>query len=89
MLEDYDIVLYDMILSCDNTSTINILNNPVQYFRTKHIDIFHHFIRELVENKTIILEDVATEKQLPDMFTKVLDFGRFVSLRKTLGIYFM
>ena len=74
---------------CDNTSAINISKNPVQHSRTKHIDIQHHFIRELVENKTVVIEHVIIEKQLADIFTKALDSTRFVSLRKALEICIM
>ena len=86
MLEDYGIFQDTLHVYCDNTSAINISKNPVQHSRTKHIDIRHHFIRELVENKTVVIEHVTTEKQLADIFTKALDSTRFVSLRKTLKI---
>ena len=86
MLADYSIVQDTLIIYCDNTSAINISKNPIQHSKTKHIDIHHHFIRELVENKIIVIEHVATEKQLTDIFTKALDTSRFDSLRKSLGI---
>ena len=75
-----------MVVYYDNTNVINIYKNHVQHSRTKHIDILHHFIRELVENKTVVIEHVATENQLADIFTKTLDSSRFDSLRKSLGI---
>ena len=62
MLEDYGILQDTLVVYCDNISAINISKNPVQHSRTKHIDIQHHFIRELVENKTVIIEHVTTEK---------------------------
>ena len=77
MLEDYDIVQYILVVYCDNTSAINISKNPVQHSRIKHIDILHHFIRELVENKTIVIEHVATENQFTDIFIKALDSSNF------------
>ena len=86
MLEDYGIFQDTLYVYCDNTSAINISMNPVQHSRTKHINIRHHFIRELVENKTVVIEHVTIEKQLADIFTKALDSTRFVSLRKTLEI---
>ena len=86
MLEDYGIVQDTLIVYCDNTSAINISKNPVQHSRTKHIDIRHHFIRELVENKSVVIEHVATDMQLADIFTRALDASRFISLRKALGI---
>ncbi|XP_057842295.2 secreted RxLR effector protein 161-like [Cryptomeria japonica] len=43
-------VEYDHPISifCDNTSAINISNNPVMHSRTKHIPIKFHFLREQV-----------------------------------------
>ena len=73
MLEAYGILQDTLVVFCDNTSAINILKNPFQHSRTKHIDIKHHIIRGLVENKIIVLEHVATEKQLAYIFTKALD----------------
>ena len=86
MLEDYGIFQDTLYVYCDNTSAINISKNPVQHSRTKHIDIRHHFIRELVEIKTVVIEHVTTEKKLADIFIKTLDSTRFVSLRKALEI---
>ncbi|PNX84698.1 putative copia-type protein, partial [Trifolium pratense] len=56
----------------------------VQHSRTKHIDIRHHFIRDLVEDKIVTLEHVATENQLADLFTKALDAVQFENLRGKL-----
>ena len=72
MLEDYDIFQDILMVYCDNTSTINIFKNLVQHYRTKHIDICHYFIRELVENKTIVIEHVTTDKQLTYISLKPL-----------------
>lgn len=55
MLFEYNISQEIMIMYCYNKSAINISKNPVQHRRTEHIDIQHHFIRELVETKKISL----------------------------------
>ena len=73
MLADYGIVLGKITMYCDNTSAINISKNSIQYSRTKHIDIRHQFVRDLVESKTVILDFVVIDKQLDDIFTKPLD----------------
>jgi hypothetical protein len=86
MLTEYNVTQDVMTLYCDNLSAINISKNPIQHSRTKHIDIRHHFIRELVEEKIIALEHVTTEKQLADIFTKALDANQFECLRGKLGI---
>ena len=71
---------------CDNLSAINISKNLIQHSRTKHIDIRHHFIKDLVEENIVTLEHVATEEQLADIFTKALDAKQFEKLRGKLGI---
>jgi hypothetical protein len=67
-------------------SAINISKNHVQHSKTKHIDIRHHFIRDLVENKVVTLEHVGTKEQVADIFTKALDANQFEKLRGKLGI---
>ncbi|KAG9442739.1 hypothetical protein H6P81_018593 [Aristolochia fimbriata] len=86
MLADYGVPSGVLTVYCDNTSAINISKNPVQHSRMKHIDIRHHFIRELVEGGKVILEYLSTENQLADMFTKSLDAKRFEFLRGALGL---
>jgi hypothetical protein len=61
-------------------------NNPVQHSRTKHIDIHHHFLRDHVAKRDIILEGMRSEDQLADIFTKPLDKTRFCMLRNELNI---
>ncbi|KAK1397800.1 hypothetical protein POM88_007663 [Heracleum sosnowskyi] len=82
-LLDYGLVLRDIPIYCDNTSAIAISYNPVQHSRTKHIDIRHHFIREHVEQETVKLIYVPTDKQLADIFTKPLDEATFNRLLVT------
>ena len=45
-------------IMCDNQGAIALAKNPVKHSRTKHIDIQHHFIREQVENGSVILNYV-------------------------------
>jgi hypothetical protein len=86
MLKEYNVMQDTMTLYCDNLSAINISKNHVQHSRTKHIDIRHHFIRNLVEGKVVVLEHVTTSEQLADIFTKALDAVQFEKLRGKLGI---
>jgi hypothetical protein len=43
----------EMKLFCDNKAAIDIFHNPVQYDRTKHIEVDRHFIREKIDSKII------------------------------------
>ncbi|CAJ2652309.1 unnamed protein product [Trifolium pratense] len=86
MLKEYSVEQDVMTLYCDNLSAINIFSNPIQHSRTKHIDIRHHFIRELVEEGIVTLEHISSEEQLADIFMKALDANQFEKLRGKLGI---
>lgn len=76
----------EMVIYCDIQSAINMLKNQVQHSNTKHIDIRHHFIRELVEKKEVRLEYISIEKQLANIFTKALNATQIEALRSRLGL---
>ena len=71
---------------CDNTSAINISKNLVHHSRTKHIDIRHHFLRDHVEKRNIVLDHCRTEDQIADIFTKTLNREQYENLRLLLGL---
>ncbi|CAA7058249.1 unnamed protein product [Microthlaspi erraticum] len=58
MSADYGMESGPFLVYCDNKSAIDISKNPVQHSRTKHIDIRHHFVRELVEEKQIFPKSI-------------------------------
>ena len=60
--------------------------NLIQHSQTKHIDIRHHFIQELIKNKIIKLDHIRLNVQLADIFTKPLDVNSFEHLRAGLGV---
>lgn len=60
------------LLKADDQSAIKLAQNIGYSPRTKHIDVRHHYIRELVSNKKIKLEYVNTHDNLADVFTKAL-----------------
>jgi hypothetical protein len=72
-LKDFGINFKNVPLLCDNKSAVKLTNNLVQYQRTKHIDVRHHFIRDHQQKGDISIENVGTEDQLADLFTKPLD----------------
>ena len=89
LLHDYGICQEHLTIYCDNTNAINISKNLVQYSRTKHIEIQHHFIWELVEDGTLTLEFIHINDYKADLFTKPLDSKRFEFLRQNIGIISM
>ena len=89
LLHDYGIFQEHLAIYCDNTSAINISKNPIQNSGTKHIEIQHHFIRELVEDGTLTLEFIHTDDQKTNLFAKPLDSKRFEFLRQNIDVISM
>ncbi|GJZ04299.1 integrase, catalytic region, zinc finger, CCHC-type containing protein [Tanacetum coccineum] len=85
-LIDYGLGFNKIPLYCDNKSAISLCCNNIQHFRSKHIDIRYHFIKEQVENGVVELYFVITEYQLADIFTKALGRERLEFLINKLGM---
>ncbi|CAB1097046.1 unnamed protein product [Ectocarpus sp. CCAP 1310/34] len=61
----------------DNQGAIQIAHNPITNSNSKHIDVRHHFIRELVERKEITITHVPTQFQHADFLTKAISKESF------------
>nr|GFB64011.1 retrovirus-related Pol polyprotein from transposon TNT 1-94 [Tanacetum cinerariifolium] len=85
-LIDYGFHFDKIPLYCDSKAAIAIWCNPVQHSRTKHIDVYYHFIKEKVKKGIVELFFVETEYQLADLFTKALPVERFQYLVRRLGM---
>jgi histone deacetylase 1/2 len=81
-LNDFRIKFKQVPLLCDNESAMKLTNNPVQYSRTKNIDVRHHFIRDYQQKENICIESVGTDDQLADIFTKPFDRKRFLQAKE-------
>lgn len=46
------------------------MNHQVYHERTEHIDIHMHIVRDMIEFKEIVVEKIALEENLADVFTK-------------------
>lgn len=73
-------------LFCDNKSAIALTRNPVYYGKSKHIRIKFHFIRELIQNQEVEVLFCGSVEQVADVFTKALQRGNFIRLKKALGV---
>ena len=56
----------------DNEGAIKLAGNPLSSARSRHIDVRHHFLREKVAQKEIIVKYVESERQHADVLTKPL-----------------
>ena len=75
-LLDYGYNFLNTMINIDNSSTICIIENPVEHHKTKHIEIRFHFIRDCNENGLIKVVKIHTDQNVSDLLTKGFDFGR-------------
>ncbi|GJW02723.1 retrovirus-related pol polyprotein from transposon TNT 1-94 [Tanacetum coccineum] len=85
-LIEYDIRLDDVPIMCDNKGAIDLIKNPVQHSRTKHIEIRHHFLRDNVQKGHISIEKVPSVDNITDILTKPLKRESFNYLRLGFGM---
>lgn len=57
---------------CDNRGAIALSHNSVHHSRTKHIDVRHHYIRDLINAGKFSVKSISTDKQQADFLTKAL-----------------
>lgn len=67
---------------CDNNGAIKLTENPVFHAHSKHIDIRHHFVREVLSQGAISITHISTTDMASDFLTKALPpkFKRCLSL---------
>jgi hypothetical protein len=85
-LRDFGYNMSKVPLLCDNESAICLADNPVEHNCTKHIDIWHHFLRDHQQKGDIDVYHISTENQLADIFTKPLEEKRFCRLHSELNV---
>jgi hypothetical protein len=88
MFSDFGEECSHVPLMCDSTSAISVAKTPVLHYRTKHIEVRYHFLRDDVEKGNIDLIHLPTAKQVADILTKPLDQTTFAHLRGELGVVF-
>jgi hypothetical protein len=60
--------------------------NPSYHSNTKNIDIQYHFVRDMVEEKKVVLMKVDTLKNVADSLTKYVSIEKFSWCRGSTGI---
>lgn len=69
----------------DNQAAISISSTAgVPHSRTKHIDLRHHYVRELVSSGELRVEWIGSKDQLADVLTKGLNKSTYASLTQRI-----
>jgi hypothetical protein len=70
----------------DNIDLLVLVKNPYLHERSKHIDICHHYTRDLAKQGRIRLEYIPTKNIIADGFIKPLKRVQFQKFLGQLGI---
>eukprot|EP00798_Chlamydomonas_sp_ICE-L_P030272 gene30272-biopygen16138 len=73
-------------IQCDSTVANSWCAEVALVLRAKHIDIMHHYVRDLGMSGRIGIAKVDTTLQLADAFTKALEAEQFWFLNGLLGM---
>lgn len=72
--------------ACNDTNPDQFVCKRKDYVRTRQINVKHHFVFNLLEEKLAIFRHKTSENQLVDVFRKSLDLGSLSYVQETLGI---
>ena len=75
-----------MYLFCDSQSTLYIARNLAFHFRTKHIGVQYHFVREVVENGSVDMQKIYTNDKIVYVFTKSINTNKFKWCQSSCGL---
>jgi hypothetical protein len=74
------------MINSDSESALKAVKNPVFHARTKHFDMRHHFIRDVVAKGELSVGHIPGDQNPADIFTKSLDRSKHAS---ALGLIHM
>ena len=75
-----------MTIYSDSQSAICLAKNPTFLARTKHIDVRHHFVRDMVQDGKVKLEKVETLVKVADVLTKLMNIEKFRWCLESMGL---
>jgi len=73
-------------IDCDSQSEILLTNNHAYHSKTKHIDVQYHFVRDMIEDKKVLLIEVDTLKNIAYALKKFVISKKFSWCREKMGI---
>ena len=75
-----------LVVYCDNRSAVHLTKNNKFHSKTKHIEVRHHFVRDIVEKGEVLVDKIHTNDNPADMLTKVLTPTKFKNCLDLVGV---
>jgi hypothetical protein len=75
-------------IDCDSQSEIFLAKNLPYHSKTKHIDVQYHFVRDMVEEKVLLMK-VDTLENVSNSLKKYTSIGKFSWCRGSMGLLTM
>ena len=75
-----------VLIYSDSTSALAYAKDPKYHGKSKHIDIRHHHIRDMVAQEEVVLRHISTGSMVADPLTKPIARDVFVSHIKSMGL---
>jgi len=73
-------------IECESQSVIFLAKNTTYHSKTKHIDVQYHFVRDMIEDKKVLLVKVESLNNTTDALTKYVSSEKFSWCRETMGV---
>ena len=79
-------LIHPLPMWSDSRGSIALMENPCYHKRSKHFDIEHHYLREIVEDRKVIFHHCGTSEMIADIFTKSLPQSKFDKFKALAGL---
>ena len=82
----FDMGLDTTMILCDKQSSLKMTENPVFHDKSKHIEIWYFYKRDIIQNGAIKLQYVSTDEKVDDLLTKTLSQVKFEYFYDNIGV---
>lgn len=86
LLENQALYIFKPILIYEDNQACIKMSNTLETKRSKHIDVRHHFVKDLVMEGNIKMIYVSSDCNYADLMTKSLSIVKFEFFRDSLNI---
>ena len=89
-IEDLKIVVDSsrpVIIHCDSQATITFTKDVKYHSKSKHIETKYNFVREIVEQREVLIHYTSTHFMVADPFTKAITRDVYLKHTQSLGLH--